>query len=801
MDAEKYNLTGLESLVIQQLESNEKNHSSLKGVFQVGLFSQLQAEELALSLRNINFFNLNNNKDTHGILIYITDGGNQGLNLWDGDNWQIIDGGGGGNNFIIDGDISENQSIRFSRREDSNYHFDASELSIVNSAPQQIDELGKFIIAEANEEKTLSNIYKLQTIQFGSTEAGHSANVGIIMLDDLISQVIYKRSASVTTVFGSGLVDGSTSPSAILEVNTTDGALLVSRLTEAQKLALDTPVNGMIIYNSTNHYFEFYENGAWAKKEGGGEAGDGNVRGPNSSTAGNLASFYDGTGKVIADSGIAINALGDVKGANVSVVNELAAFDGISGKLLKQSGYRLPDTKGAAGQVLSTLGDGGTQWINAGGGGGTGDVKGPTLSKSNNIAVYDGVTGKLLKDSGITLPTAKPVAGHVLTVLGADGTTIWEAASDANVTGATRSVTNELVAFDGSTGRELKESGILYTNVVTNTGASVDGAIAVFNGVSGKVVKSSTLKLPTNTGTAGQVLSTLGDGTTSWSNNSGGGGVLQVDFYNKAGTYNWTAHPDAKYIQMIIIGAGGGGGSPRGSSSGGGGGGGGARYDLPQRFSIQSVGATATIVVGKGGDGGRYTQLETIIYVDAQSGGTTTFQSATNRIYISIRGGYPGSQNAGGNLSLGVPSDLFNGTDGGVGGDTSNSLLPQTGKTARFGGAGGGGGGAIPQNGANGGSLNNNSIALASGQGGKYNKISGTSNATDGEGWIDIDGKSAISGTGGGGGGGNDIKGGNGGNGGLFGGGGGGGGAGGGSQLQSGAGGKGADGCVIVYQW
>jgi len=57
---------------------------------------------------------------------------------------------------------------------------------------------------------------------------------------------------------------GTTSPttSAKLEINSTTGALLLSRMTTTQRNAL-TAVNGMLIYNSTDNKFQGYENGAW----------------------------------------------------------------------------------------------------------------------------------------------------------------------------------------------------------------------------------------------------------------------------------------------------------------------------------------------------------------------------------------------------------------------------------------------------------------------------------------------------------------------------------------------------------
>lgn len=58
---------------------------------------------------------------------------------------------------------------------------------------------------------------------------------------------------------------GTTSPQGALDVSSTTGALIVPRMTTAQRDAL-TAVNGMIIYNTTTNQFNFYENGAWVTK-------------------------------------------------------------------------------------------------------------------------------------------------------------------------------------------------------------------------------------------------------------------------------------------------------------------------------------------------------------------------------------------------------------------------------------------------------------------------------------------------------------------------------------------------------
>jgi hypothetical protein len=58
---------------------------------------------------------------------------------------------------------------------------------------------------------------------------------------------------------------GTNNPQGALDVNSTTGALIVPRMTTAERNAL-TAVNGMIIYNTTTDQFNFYENGAWVTK-------------------------------------------------------------------------------------------------------------------------------------------------------------------------------------------------------------------------------------------------------------------------------------------------------------------------------------------------------------------------------------------------------------------------------------------------------------------------------------------------------------------------------------------------------
>jgi hypothetical protein len=69
--------------------------------------------------------------------------------------------------------------------------------------------------------------------------------------------MVMKNSGNV----GLGTISPATS--AKLDLTSTTGALLLTRMTTAQKNAL-TAVNGMVLYDLTTNKFQGYENGAWA---------------------------------------------------------------------------------------------------------------------------------------------------------------------------------------------------------------------------------------------------------------------------------------------------------------------------------------------------------------------------------------------------------------------------------------------------------------------------------------------------------------------------------------------------------
>jgi len=169
----------------------------------------------------------------------------------------------------------------------------------------------------------------------------------------------------------------------------------------------------------------------------------------------------------------------------------------------------------------------GSAWIqiNTTAGGGTGDVVGPGVAVNNDIVVFDGTTGKLIKDGAQTI--AQVIAAAVAVLSGLDFLTHTDesatlpssrtllagsnitfndtvanqrtisstAGGTGDVVGPAVAVDDRIATFDGTTGKLIQDGGQTIAQVITAAG-DVDGPvvavtdrIATFDGTTGKLIK------------------------------------------------------------------------------------------------------------------------------------------------------------------------------------------------------------------------------------------------------------------------------------------------------------------------
>ena len=215
------------------------------------------------------------------------------------------------------------------------------------------------------------------------------------------------------------------------------------------------------------------------------------------------------------------------------------------------------------------------------------------------------------------------------------------------------------------------------------TDSALSSAVGISKGGTGQTTQQAAIDalLPSQTSNSGKALTTNGT-TSSW-----GSFGKQVDYQTFTADGTWTKPSGFSANACVILeawgGGGGGGGVDTSASarSGGGGGGGYSRREIP----LSSMGATETITIGLGGNGGNAGTN------NGNDGGNTTIGSL-----LTAYGGAKGTTNSGstqgagggggGGLSKGSAGTT--GSSGGVGGSPAGAAAQTS--TDGFGGGGGG---------------------------------------------------------------------------------------------------------------
>lgn len=220
---------------------------------------------------------------------------------------------------------------------------------------------------------------------------------------------------------------------------------------------------------------------------GGGGGGTGDVVGPAVATDNAVTRYNGATGKLVQDSGVLISDSGKVTIPDDATTPPLNVTERSAAPTAPATGDIYLDD----GTNTGSGNPGWRRWtgaawedISAAAGGGTGDVVGPASATNNNIALYSGTTGKLIKNSVVSVTGAGAMSGVTtftatgdITANGGDvvvttgGITVSAGNTNLSprVTISDSAVTPPLNVTERSTAPSTPSSGDIYLDDGTNT--------------------------------------------------------------------------------------------------------------------------------------------------------------------------------------------------------------------------------------------------------------------------------------------------------------------------------------------
>jgi len=197
---------------------------------------------------------------------------------------------------------------------------------------------------------------------------------------------------------------------------------------------------------------------------------------------------------------------GDVSGPASGTDNVIAVFDGVTGKIIKESGFKIPVSDGTPNQVLSTNGSGDLTFITAG------TPVGPDRSiQFNNAGAFQGDDDLLYSDDG----TNNYIDLKNINSSGTGGLRIID-------NSATQSM---LFTFNDNTSR-----GLIATLASADLEVSGSGNLNLSANSNIVIDSGSPLIWPSSDGANGDVLTTDGAGNLSFSTAAGGAQGLQPNY-------------------------------------------------------------------------------------------------------------------------------------------------------------------------------------------------------------------------------------------------------------------------------
>jgi hypothetical protein len=171
-------------------------------------------------------------------------------------------------------------------------------------------------------------------------------------------------------------------------------------------------------------------------------------------------------------------------------------------------------------------------------------VTGPASAVDSDIAVFNGVTGKLIKDGGKKVADLAPIASPTFTGIPAAptataGTSNTQIATTGFVAGAVSgfgsvvgpasSVNSDIALFNGVTGKLIKDSGVLLSSLATLAAPAFTGIPTAPTATSG----TNTTQIATTAFTAAAVSAAVPTGASFSAHNNGVGQAIPNNAFTK----------------------------------------------------------------------------------------------------------------------------------------------------------------------------------------------------------------------------------------------------------------------------
>jgi hypothetical protein len=393
--------------------------------------------------------------------------------------------------------------------------------------------------------------------------------------------LVYWLSAAINADAQNNVGIGTSTPdaSSLLELQSTTQGMLVPRMSTAQRLAIATPANGLLVFDTTVGCFYFYNSGTWQNLCGSGTSGiscwDSNGNGINDpaedSNGDGLFNAGDCQGATGAAGANGTNGIScwDVNGNGVNDASEDVNGDGL---------FNTSDCAGTIGAAGPTgpAGVNGSDGINCWdtNGNGTGDLSedingdgsfnaldcaGPAgaagaagATGATGIAGADGATGATgaAGSSGSTGLAGATGATGVAGATGATGSTGVAGATGA--TGATGIAgltgTTGATGAAGATGATGATGAVGLTGATGATGAAgTTGATGVMGatgiaGATGATGSAGVAGATGATGATGTAGTAGADGATGATGSTGATGPVNMATYRAVGNTNTTTN-------------------------------------------------------------------------------------------------------------------------------------------------------------------------------------------------------------------------------------------------------------------